>query len=33
MTETPRKRAELSRDPKDVQTWKEKAAVIKREII
>jgi hypothetical protein len=23
----------LSRDPKDIQTWREKAAIIKREIV
>jgi hypothetical protein len=26
------KKAEISKEPKDVQTWREKAAVIKREI-
>jgi hypothetical protein len=28
-----RKKAEISKEPKDVQTWTEKAAVVRREIV
>jgi hypothetical protein len=28
-----RKKAELSRDPKEVQTWGEKSAVVRRETV
>jgi hypothetical protein len=28
-----RKKAEISRELKDVQTWREKAAVVRREIV
>jgi hypothetical protein len=28
-----RKKAEVSKEPKDVHTWREKAAVVKREIV
>jgi hypothetical protein len=28
--EMARKKAEISKEPKDVQTWREKAAVVKR---
>jgi hypothetical protein len=31
--EMARKRAEISKEPKDVQTWREKAAVVKTEIV
>jgi hypothetical protein len=33
MTEYKGKIVELPKAPKDVQTWKEKAALIKREIV
>jgi hypothetical protein len=31
--EMARKKAEISKEPKDVQTWTEKAAVVRREIV
>jgi hypothetical protein len=27
------KKAEISEEPKDIQTWREKAAVVRREIV
>jgi hypothetical protein len=31
--EIAKKKAEISKKPKDVQTWREKAAVVRREIV
>jgi hypothetical protein len=31
--EMARKKAEISKEPKDVQTWREKAVVVKTEIV
>jgi hypothetical protein len=28
-----RKKAEISKEPKDVQTWREKATVVRREVV